>query len=136
MITINRNPSRRELLVFGLLLAVFFTLAGFAARGKFDSPSAARILWIGGGALTLLHFAAPPVRRHLYLGWMYAAYPIGWTVSHLLLGITFYLVITPVGLLLRILGRDPMSRKPDPSAATYWVEHRPDRDPSRYFRQL
>ena len=47
-----------------------------------------------------------------------------------------YAVLTPVGWCLRIVGYDPMNRKFDPSAETYWIE-RPKRvEPSRYFRQF
>jgi hypothetical protein len=71
----------------------------------------------------------------MYIGWMYLAFPIGWTVSHVLLAVTYYLVLTPIGLIMRAVGRDPMRRRLDPEAKSYWIEHRPDRDPSRYFRQ-
>ena len=64
---------------------------------------------------------------------MVAAFPIGWTVSHLLLGSIFYLVITPIGLLLRALGHDPMERKFDREAKTYWIEHE-RAETARYFR--
>jgi hypothetical protein len=47
----------------------------------------------------------------------------------------FYLVLTPVGLLLRLLGKDPLHRKPDRSAASYWVKRAPEKiDPERYER--
>ena len=44
----------------------------------------------------------------MFLGWMYAAFPIGWTISHLLLLAVYYFVLTPVGLALRLTGRDPV----------------------------
>ena len=78
---------------------------------------------------------APPVRRWIYVGWIYAAFPIGWTVSHVLIAGIYYLLITPIGLIIRATGRDPLLRKFDRSAPTYWTPHPPPGDVKRYFRQ-
>jgi len=135
MIEINKHPSRRDLLVFVAILPVFFALAGtFAWRS--GSSRAALALWGIGAAISLLAFAAPPVRRWLYLGWMYASYPIAWTVSHLILVVIYFLVATPIAFALRIAGRDPMQRKLDKAAASYWVARKPGRHSARYFRQF
>jgi hypothetical protein len=67
---------------------------------------------------------------------MYAAYPIGWTISHLLLLIVYYVILTPVGLAMRLAGRDPLDRSPDPAAESYWVRRTPPDSPARYFRQF
>jgi hypothetical protein len=57
-------------------------------------------------------------------------------VSHVVLLLVFAVVVTPVALLLRLLGRDPLERRPDPRAATYWVDRKTEPDPRRYFRQF
>src|SRR4051812_19632342 len=110
IIELKKDPSRRELLVFVSLLPVFFGLLGML-RWRAGSPLAAQALWGAGLGLAGLCALVPPARRWLYVGWMYATYPIAWSVSHLLLGAIFFLVATPVALLLRLLGRDPMQRK-------------------------
>ena len=86
--------------------------------------------------LDLVAYAVPPLRRPLYLGWMYVAFPIGWVISHVVLAIVYYLVFTGTGLVMRLLGRDPLQRRFEPDAQTYWVEHRPGEDLARYFRQF
>ncbi len=137
LIEINRNPSRRELLVFGALLAVFSAGLGLMTHFVWDSPVAARWIWIGGGSLCLLHFGVPPLRRVIYLGWMYAAFPIDWTVSHVFLAIVYFAVVTPIGLLLRLFGYDPMSRRNGSEGRTsYWEKCSAPRDRKRYFRQF
>jgi hypothetical protein len=135
IIEINKNPSRRELRWFGVLLALFFAIVGTVARFKWHAPAAALALWGAGVVVPALYYAVPPVRKTLYLGWVYATFPVGWVVSHAVLAVVFYGVFTPVGLLLRLLGRDSMRRAPDRATATYWVEHRSEPDPTRYFRQ-
>jgi hypothetical protein len=135
MIEINRNPSRRELLVFGAGLAVVFGVIG-ALRWHSGATETATAWWIGGLALTVMFFALTRIRRWLYLGWMYAMYPFAWAVSYLLLGAAYFLVATPIGLTLRLLGRDPLQREFDKSANSYWVARTPNRDDARYFRQF
>ncbi len=135
LIEVNRNPSRKDLLWFGAILALFGAALGAVFFRRFHAPEAGRAIWLAGAALTVIYFAIPPVRRWIYLGWVYAAYPIGWTVSHLLLGIVYYLVLTPIGLIMRMAGRDPLERRFEPDRSSYWTEHSPSEDPSRYFRQ-
>ncbi len=137
VIEINRNPSRRDLLVFGVLLVVFTGVLGLVTHFVWNSPVVARWIWIGGAGLSILHFAVPPLRRFVYLGWMYAAFPIGWTISHVFLTIVYFGVVTPTGLLLRLFGYDPMSRKDRSEVRTSFLEScgAPD-DRKRYFRQF
>ena len=67
---------------------------------------------------------------------MYAALPIGWTISHVVLAAVFYVVMTPIGILMKMLGHDPMQRSFDRAAPTYWLERKGDPDPRRAFRQF
>jgi hypothetical protein len=67
---------------------------------------------------------------------MYAAYPIGWVVSHVLLALIYFGVLTPIGRIMAVCGYDPMERRFDRAASSYWIEREPNRDASRYFRQF
>ena len=136
MISINRNPSSRDLKWFGLLVLVFFGVLGAIARWRFDAEVAPLRLWIAGAVLCAVYYAVPPIRRWMFVGWMYAAFPIGWTVSHLLLLIVYYLILTPVGLILRLTGRDLLDRSIDRGAISYWTRREAPEDRARYFRQF
>ena len=133
VLEVNWNPSRRELRQFGILWLVFF--AGIAAWIYFKHGAGLWPTVLGTAAVVigLPGIAFPALLKPIYVGWMIAAFPIGWTVSHLLLGSIFYLVISPIGLLLRAFGRDPMNRKFDREAKSYWIEHE-RADTARYFR--
>ena len=61
--------------------------------------------------------------------------PIGWVISHLLLSIIYYLLLTPIGIIMRLVGYDPMKRKLEKKRETYWVTRQQVRDPNRYFKQ-
>lgn len=87
---------------------------------------------LGGVAIC----ASRVLGAQIYRTWMFAALPIGWTMSHVILGIVFFLVMAPIGLIMRALGRDPMKRVRDSRATTYWVPHVQPADTKRYFQQF
>jgi hypothetical protein len=62
--------------------------------------------------------------------------PVGWVVSRVLLTLVYYGLLTPLGLALQLLGRDPLRRQFEPEAATYWQPRRPVADARRYLRQF
>jgi hypothetical protein len=61
--------------------------------------------------------------------------PIGWVISHVILAVIYYLVLTPIGLLLRAAGRDLLARRRDPTAESYWIDRGAKPEVERYFRQ-
>jgi hypothetical protein len=135
MMEINWNPSRKELRQFGFLCLVFF--GGLASWRYYHSGLTIGVEILAAAALIggVLGAVAPQLLKWIFVGWIVAVFPIGWTVSHLLLGFIFFFVLTPIGLLLRVLGHDPMNRTLDRSAKTYWTTH--EQAPvARYFRQF
>ena len=136
MIELDLDPAPKTLRRFGVLLAAFVPLAGGLVHWKLDAPQAAAAVWAIGGALVAAYLVARPLRRWVYIGLLRATYPIGWLVSHSLLAAVYYLLLTPIGLALRLLKRNPLERTPDRSRPTYWVRRRPTLEVRRYFRQF
>jgi hypothetical protein len=137
LIDINRNPTLRELRQFaGIWFPAFFALVGGIVWYKSGSLLAASIIWIVALAVSVLGYFLPGFMRWIFVGWMMAAFPIGWTISHLILAVIFYLIITPIGLLVRLIVGDPMQRRFDRAAKSYWVAHNPGGNTSRYFQQF
>ncbi|MEE8450820.1 MAG: SxtJ family membrane protein [Thermoguttaceae bacterium] len=135
LIRINKNPSRRELALFGLIWLVFFGVVGGIVWGKSESTTAASAIWAMAVVVPVVGGIVPSLMRLVYLGMCYASFPIGFVVSHVILAIVYYLVMTPIGLLMRMFGHDPMQRRFDRDAETYWIPRKqPDRM-ERYFRQ-
>lgn len=137
MIQINRNPTLRELRQFGFIWMGFVAFFGAVAWFKFGNPSLARGLWIASIAVPLLGWAMPSFMRLVFVGMSYLAWPIGFVVSHVVLALVYFGVLTPIGLLMRLFGYDSMKRKFDSEAETYWVK-RPaaEVDAKNYFRQF
>ena len=144
LLTVNLKPTRPELRQFGVIAMVAFGLLGgwLLWRGTllgFDLGRAARVvayaLW-GVAALSGVFSAvAPGANRPLYVALIVLTYPIGWVLSHVMLAVLFYAMITPIGLVFRLLGRDSLNRRFDADATTYWVAHRSRGSVGRYFRQ-
>jgi hypothetical protein len=136
VIELKSRPSPRDLFWFGWILLAFFAIVGGVAWLRFDAHAAAAGLWTVGAALTAMYFAVRPLRVPFYLGWMRLFFPLGWTVSHVALAVLYFGVVTPIAFLLRRVGYDPMGRRRDRAATTYWTEHRTGGSPSRYLRQF
>jgi hypothetical protein len=78
-----------------------------------------------GLAFSLIALAAPSVLAPLKRVWMKFGWLLGRAVSPIVMGALLYLVITPVGLLQRLFGRDPLQLKWDREADTYWQFRQP-----------
>jgi saxitoxin biosynthesis operon SxtJ-like protein len=144
LIDLNLRPSRDTLRKFGFVALVAFGLLGGLVVWKRSlvgiqlgeaAPVVAYVLWGVGILSALLSLAAPGLNRFLYVGLTLLTFPIGFVFSHVLLAVVFYLVFTPVGLVMRLLGRDPLQRRFDREAGTYWVDHVEPRSVEEYFRQ-
>ena len=144
MIQIDLDPEPRILRQFGWIALVGFSLLAFLAwqerlifafgLGEAREPVALGLLGVGALA-AFLGLVAPRANRPIYVALTLLAYPIGFVLSHLILGVLFYLVIAPVGAALRLAGKDPMERRLDPDAESYWTEAKPARPASSYFKQ-
>jgi Saxitoxin biosynthesis operon protein SxtJ len=136
MIEVNWNPSERQLRYFaGIWFPAFFVVIQ-----SFMYYRAAAFIPVWVWSLVILVSVSglirPSVARPVYLTWMWAAYPIGWTVSSLMMLSVFFLLITPVGFIMRLFGYDPMNRRFDRTVNSYWTPHQSGPDTSDYFRQF
>lgn len=137
LMEINCDPTPRQVRQFALLwLPGFCFLLAALCVWRWDSPTAAWLFIASGVASIVAGRLQPGLMRVVFLAWMWAAFPIGWVVSHVLMAAIFFLVITPIGLTMRLLGRDPLSRGFDRTATTYWTPRRQDVDEASYFRQF
>jgi hypothetical protein len=91
----------------------------------------------GFGALFALSgLISPPFIRPVYSRWMAFAQSFGRLQTKLILSLVFYLIVTPVGVLMRLIGKDLLDRKIDKEAESHWKEPEPERDISRYNQQF
>ena len=89
---------------------------------------------IGGVEIAFLLF--PPVYRKIYRGWNWLARKIGQFNSYIILTLIFYLIVTPISLLLRLLGKDLLDRKIDSRATSYWHPRRKEEKNLEDYRKI
>ena len=134
LIRINTRPSRNQLIFFGAAWLIFFGLWGCFASAK-GSFIFARVFWSLAGAVPLAGLVVPGLLRLVFVGLSYVTYPIGFVVSHIVLALIYYLVFTPLGLIMRLFRYDPLSRRFDAQAPSYWKERTGTKSIASYFRQ-
>ena len=135
MIAIDWNPDRKTLRTFAIGLIV---LAGaYAGWLGWQQRLSNMAIWecVVCGCIGFVGACAPPLIRWIYVAWMVIVFPIGWCVFQAMLAILFFGVITPLGLFMKFLGRDPLGLKSEPYALSYWTKRVESDDPRRHFRQ-
>ena len=136
IVRVNRHPTRRQLDQFGFIWLGFFGLFGAVAWIKAGAPPLAVGLWTAAVVVPVVGWIVPSVMRLVFVGMSYAAWPIGFIVSHVVLAVAYYLVLTPIGVVMRIFGYDPMTRRRSTDGGSRWVERDAERPPESYFRQF
>lgn len=132
---INKNPSAKELIKFGATFLGGMAVIGLLYYFIFHDEPLAKGLWIAGGVVFVLSFI-PPVARILYILWMGLGITMGLVTSPIILALVFLVLITPVGLVFKLIQRDTMKRKLDRGAASYWEEYKETDDPATYVKQF
>src|SRR5436190_22888222 len=100
-----RRPPTSTLRWFAAIWLVWFAaLAGWTwVNGNATAALALAVAALAVGPLGLVR---PAAVRPVFVGALILTFPIGWAVSHLLLGAVFYGVFAPLGLFFRLIGRD------------------------------
>lgn len=119
-LTEKPKAGGRDVRHFGLLFAAVSALAGVFMVWK---GSRGIVIPFGlAGLFLLTGLFLPGVLRPFYVVWMRFAAVLAWVNTRVLLSVAFFLVLTPIGRVLRLLGKDPLDRRIDRTAATYWVK--------------
>jgi hypothetical protein len=136
LIEIDWNPGRRQLRVFGLSAMA----ASVVLAGVFVLVWGLAIVWAiaalaVGGAILLCSLVSPRVARLIYVALSAVGLPIGFVVSFILLAAFYFLLLTPIALVFRLIGRDSLHRRFDRGSDSYWVPRKPTASLDRYFHQ-
>lgn len=133
LVEMNWQPSTRQLRQFGVgCLIVFPLLVWFWGAESFWITIAATV----GLAIAMLSWFSASVVRPLFIGLSLLAIPIGMVVGELMLILLYAGVFLPIGMLFRVLGRDALHRKLDPSATSHWSEKKTPSGVRSYYQQF
>ena len=135
MISIEWNPERKQLRQFaGIWFPAFCALVGWSIARKTGHWHEVEVVWIVAGVISIAGLVFPPIIRPVFVGLILLTYPIGWVVSHVLLGLIFYGIVTPIGIILRLTGHDPLQINA-PLGNSLWKSPTGKTDPASYLRQ-
>jgi hypothetical protein len=130
-----KPPPTKVLRQFaGLWLVVFLGWAAFRWFGG-KQGTATIVMAVAAVVVGLPGILVPAIVRPIYQGWMIAAFPIGWTVARIVLGVVFFLVVAPIAFVFRLMGRDVLHRRQH-TATTYWKDKRQPAALAEYMRQF
>ena len=140
-VSINWKPDAKELRKFGWAMLIGFGLIGLALMAwPWDwpfprAPRAAVVCWVFGAVAGLLGLTGTRAALPIYCVWMGVAFVMGNIVSRVVIAGIYFLVITPMGLAMRLTGRNKLQLKRR-DVPTYWIERERkdgDRDYERQF---
>jgi hypothetical protein len=123
-------PSERKFgLTLGGILALIAVVKAFE-RSSWSFVWGALAMVLIGGALLRPQWLAAPNRLWLKLGLL-----LHRIVNPIIMALLFYGTILPIGLLMRVFGKDPLRLRLDRRAASYWLARSDERPPSEAMRQ-
>jgi hypothetical protein len=117
------RTDRGHLRKFGLTMGVAFAVFGglFLWRGHMVAP----YLFMLAAAFLLLAPLAPKALRPVQTVWMTLATVLGWVMTRVLLSLVFFIGITPLAFLARVVGKRFLDLKFEPDRESYWEKREP-----------
>lgn len=117
------RADAKELRTFGLVLGALFA-AFFGLSPLLRHRASPLWPWLLAGVLWLFALIWPTTLSYPHRVWTRLGLALGWVNTRVILTLLFVTSIVPVGLLMRLCGRDRMARKRDPLSASYRVPSR------------
>jgi hypothetical protein len=128
---LKENP--REWQKFTASVAVMISIVAWLLNRKGGLPVPVWTIWLGAGSLVLTSLVMPRGFRGFYRVGMSVGFFIGQAVGKVLLVLFFLALVIPLGLVLRLMGKDLLALKRPRNASTYWTKPRQISDFDRQF---
>ena len=126
------KKTKKELRKFGLVMTVPLALIGgylwWKGRGAYPYVLGAATFFLLSGLLV------PQLLRPIEKVWMKFAEIMGAIMTRVILSVAFYLMITPLGLVLRLMGKDLLHLRFEKDCESYWIPAEPDGPATRPYK--
>lgn len=114
----NLKSEKSDLRKFGITIGtVLFIIAGFFFWKEKESF---QLFLTIGIILFVTGIAIPIILKPVYWAWMVFATTLGWFMTRVILSLLFYVIVTPIGLISRLFGKQFLELKWDKSQDSYW----------------
>jgi hypothetical protein len=108
-------PARKQLVTFGVTMAAAVLVLALIRLWRSGADAIAIAAFVIAALFVISTLAAPAALKPVYRGWMHFAAVLGWINTRVLLILIYYLVVTPLGLIMRLFRRSPLE-------GGYWTE--------------
>ena len=117
--TLDSKGLRKFGLTTGAIIVLLFVLF---FPWVFDMENMPIWPWVVASLLWVPALIMPNLLGSVYTTWMKIGHALGWVNTRIILGLLFYAIVLPMGLIMRLFGNDPMSRKLDKSVSSYRIK--------------
>jgi hypothetical protein len=114
----NIRKDNKAIRDFGILIGIILLIIAGILFYK-ERESYILIFWLGI-AFIGLGLGMPIILKPFYSIWMYFAVVLGWLMTRLILGLLFYIVVSPIGLISRLFGKEFLQLKNISLNSSYW----------------
>mgnify|MGYP001295417721 CR=1 FL=1 len=112
------KTENKDLRSFGITFGIIFLIiAGFLFYIENESF---QLFIVISSAFIIFGLLFPITLKPIYISWMSFAIILGWFMTRFILSLLFYLIVTPIGLITRVLGKDFLELKKEASNGSYW----------------
>jgi hypothetical protein len=114
----NIRSEKSDLRKFGITIGIILVMiAGFLFWKEKESF---QIFLTVGAVLCIFGVVIPVILKPIYWIWMIFATILGWIMTRIILSILFYVILTPIGLIPRLFGKQFLELKWNRTNRTYW----------------
>ena len=110
----EKSDLRKFGLLIGIILIIIAGLLFWKEKESFQT------FFIVGTLLCLLGLVIPTILKPIYWIWMFFGTILGWIMTRIILSFMFYLILTPIGLISRLFGKEFLELRMNKSKASYW----------------
>ena len=132
---ISSSATTKQIRQFGLLVGMVLIAIGSWQLYRQIYTTTRIILWVIGGFLFVSGLLWPKILKPFYILWMFLAHILSWINTRIILGLIFYLIFTPIGLIMRLIKRDPLQRKIDQEVDSYWMQREKPKNIKEHFER-
>ena len=132
----NQSTTPKQLRTFGIALSILLAIIGLI---NFLKGNITFYQWLWGVAIVvfLITITVPIVIKPVYRTALFFAHILGWINTRLILGIIYYFIFTPISIVFKIIKKDPLDRKFDKQAKTYWnINFQKIENKGQYLKQF
>ncbi len=112
------DTSRKNLKKFSITMFIALAVIGTALLLK--HKGAYVWIYLAGGLFFIAGLAAVDLLKPAYIVWMKIAFILSWVNTRIILLLMFYLIFTPLGLIMKIFRKDPLHLKTEKDKISYW----------------